>query len=281
MNKKTKSSGRLQREAIEKIASLADRYIGIVTGLIAIVFVGVSIKDIPFDEAITYANPNYLQDIILSVYILCWAFGTKLDTSNQKAVYQADPKEGEIRKGSVAAVLALAAVSITLLLVRRYDLWFAIVLFVFTSVDVGTWLYLRHKFLPEIIAETKKQYKYGRDFFGLYRLQAVELQVLGGWKWRRQVFLYLITTFMVLSAAVPAVKQGAALGIQKLLSISPYPVDANAIALLMPDLLLLLFVAVSEIWHWLYRLRTFWVIRVVSNLERQGYELRRHSQSQT
>ena len=258
---------RLQREGMDKIASLADRYIWAVTGLIALVFVGLSIKDIPFDEAIASANPQYLQDLILSVYIVCWALGTKTDTYNQKSVYLVDPLGGKIRRGSIVAVAVLAAVSITLLLVRRNEIYFSLALAGFTGADITTWLYLRYRFLPPIIAASQAKYKKDEDYFGLVKLKFIEIAVLGNWKWVRQIFLTAIVVCMILSSSIPSFKFEIAFIVQKLLSLLSFSIDLNKLSLLVQDLLLFLFVAVSEVWIWLYRLHAYWTVRVVSDLE--------------
>ena len=258
---------RLQREGMDKIASLADRYIWAVTGLIALVFVGLSVKDIPFDEAIASANPQYLQDLILSVYIVCWALGTKTDTYNQKSVYLVDPLGGKIRRGSIVAVAVLAAVSITLLLVRRNEIYFSLALAVFTGADIVTWLYLRYHFLPPIIAASQAKYKKDGDYFGLAKLKFIEIAVLGNWKWVRQIVLTVIVVCMILSSSIPSFKLEIAFIVQKLLSLLSFSVDLNKLSLLVQDFLLFLFVAVSEVWIWLYRLHAYWTVRVVSDLE--------------
>lgn len=66
-----KAFDRTRREGIEKIAVLAERSIGIVTALIALVFVGISLREIPWGYAIQNANPDYVRDLLLSIYILC------------------------------------------------------------------------------------------------------------------------------------------------------------------------------------------------------------------
>jgi hypothetical protein len=259
---------RVGREAIDKIGKFADTAIWVVTGLIALVFVGVSIKDIPFGQAITNADPQHLQDLLLSVYMLCWALGTKQDASVQKSVYVHDPHGGRVRAGSLLAVAAIAAIAVTLLLVRRNDLYFAMALSVFTAVDIATWLYLRYKFLPPIIAATRDKYDHGRDYFGLVKLKYVEQLITGNWKWYREAFLVVIVLLMIFNAAFSSVSSALALVAQKLLAGLSFAVDAGKLASLAPDVLLLLFVAVSEGWMWFYRLRTYWTVGIVSDLEK-------------
>ena len=261
-------SDRLSREAIDKIGKFADSAIWVVSGLIALVFVGVSVKDIPFGQAIKDANPQYLQDLLLSVYMLCWAFGTKQDASVQKSVYMHDPDGGRVRVGSLLAVAAIAAIAVTLLLVRRNDLYFAIALAVFTGVDIATWLYLRHRFLPSIIRATRDKYDHGKDYFGRVKLDYVEELITGNWKWYREACLVVIVLLMILNAVFSSVSAALAVLVQKILLGLSFSVDSGKLASLAPDVLLLLFVVVSEGWMWFYRLRTYWTVGIVSDLEK-------------
>lgn len=57
---------RRHREGISKIATLAKWCIWAVTASIAVVFAGLTLKDIPF-AAVSNANPEYFQAILLSV----------------------------------------------------------------------------------------------------------------------------------------------------------------------------------------------------------------------
>jgi hypothetical protein len=264
---------RAQREGIDKISALAERFIGIVTALIALVFVGISVKEIPWGAALRNANPDYVRDLLLSIYILCWALGAKRDTYIQKSVYLIDPLGGRIRTGSIIAVAALAAVSITLLLVRTNELYFSLALAAFTSADISTWLYLRYIFLPPIIEATQSRYEEDRDCFGLIKLDFVKKQILGDWKWRRQVAITAVVVCMIVSALVPPVKYGIAAMLVRLSSALSFSVDTSVMLSLVQDFLLLLFVTISEVWHWLFRLRTYWTVRVVSDLE-DGFTIR-------
>jgi hypothetical protein len=99
------------------------------------------------------------------------------------------------------------------------------------------------------------------------KLALVQLQVLGDWKWYRQIFLDLIVIAMIVSAVNLAVKRSIAAGVQGLLLLLSFHVELDRLTLLVPDLLLFLFVVVSEAWIWLYRLRGYWSVRAISELE--------------
>src|SRR5262245_7074227 len=107
---------RQQREHITKIVTFAHVCIWGVCALIALVFARLTLKDVPFGPALSNANPQYFQAIILSIYIWCWAIGTSVDTHFQSSVYLIDPYGGQVRIPAVFAVLGLALISLILLL---------------------------------------------------------------------------------------------------------------------------------------------------------------------
>ncbi len=98
---------RRHRDGISKIATLAKWCIWAVTAAIALAFAGFTLKDIPFG-AISNANPEYFQAIVLSIYVWCWAIGTTFDTNVQASAYLVDPYGGRIRWGSLVAVVSLS-----------------------------------------------------------------------------------------------------------------------------------------------------------------------------
>ena len=256
-------TNRLGRDGIDKIASFAQWSIWAVTTLIALVFAGISLKEIPYASVLSQTNPAYFQAVILTVYISCWAIGTSIDTSNQNSIYLVDPKGGHVRAGWFLAVGGLALISVIILYVRDNERYFTLALAIVSAVDVRTWLYLRYSFLPPIIDATAKKYKHEPpDYYGLVRLQIIVAQILGNWKWYRQVFLTAIIVLMLVTAFDPPLEDTISHLVEGHL-----PVPAGSIRLLFQDFLLLCFVLISEVWHFALRLRTFLAVQLLSKLE--------------
>ena len=253
------------RDDIAQIDRFAKWMIWGVTALIAIAFAGVTLKDIPFGPALSSTNPDYLQAIILTIYVWCWAAGTTIDTNFQSAVYMVDPQGGRVRMGSLVAVAGLAIVVIGLLLVRSNELWFAALLALFSIVDVLAWLYLRYSFLPPIIDATRKKYSDPSepDHYGQLLLDIVVPQITGNWKWWRQLAMSAVIAAMIVLALSPHAKDVIAESLASAIRI----VDAETIKRLVPSLMFLIFVLVSEIWYSAYRLYTFLAIRIIRRLE--------------
>jgi hypothetical protein len=266
LSKKTKTpSIRRSREDISKIAAFADWCIWGVTAGIALVFAGITLKDIPFVPALSSTNPDYLQSILLSLYIACWAAGTTIDTKVQNSVYLIDPSGGRVRYGAVIAVVALSLVSLAVLLTRKNELYFSLALAAFTSVDILTWLYLRLRFLPPIIKATREKYRTGPnyDYLGEILLDIVTAQIIGNWKWWRQLALSTIVLLMILVAVSPHAKDA----ISSLVDGNVPGILPGTTKPLLSDFFLLVFIAVSEFWHFAFRLKTAVSIGVLNELD--------------
>ena len=206
-----------------------------------------------------------MQSILLSVYIACWAAGTTIDTRLQNSVYLIDPSGGEVRPASVVAVVVLGLVSLAVLLTRTNELLFSLALAAFTSVDILAWLYLRFRFLPPIITATRDRYRTGPnyDYYGDILLDIVTAQVIGNWKWWRQVFLSAIVLLMIIIALSPRAKDTISSWVDgKVPGMLP-----GSTKPLLSDVLLFVFIAVSELWHFAFRLKTALSIRVLNELK--------------
>src|SRR5258708_7464577 len=134
---------RQRRDGISKIATFAHWSIWGVTTLIAVVFAGITLKEIPYGTVLSQTNPAYFQAVILSIFVLFWAIGTSIDTFKEDSIFLVDPKVGRVRAGWFLAVAGLATISVVLLLVRDNELRFSLALAAFSAIDVLTWLYLR------------------------------------------------------------------------------------------------------------------------------------------
>jgi hypothetical protein len=264
MPKRTRDYDRRRRDGISQVASFANWCIWAVTAAIALVFAGLALKDIPF-AAISNTNPEYFQAIILSVYVWCWAVGTTMDTNLQSSVYLVDPEGGRVRMGSVIAVAGLAVIAIVLLAVRHNELYFSLAMLGFTTTDVLTWLYLRYWFLPPIVEATRKKYEAEHDYYGKILLGTVISQVSGNWKWWRQVILFAVVVLMILVALSPRLKEFVSEEVHAAVSaIAPESMNP-----LLEDFLLLLFVLVSEVWHFALRLQTYLSIQLLNRMEEE------------
>jgi hypothetical protein len=159
----------------------------------------------------------------------------------------------------------LGLVSLAVLVTRTNELLFSLALAAFTTIDILAWLYLRFRFLPPIIRATRDNYLTGPnyDYYGDVLLDIVTKQIIGNWKWWRQLFLSAIVFLMIVVALSPRAKDAISSWVDdKVPGVPPGSTKS-----LLPDILLLVFIAISELWHFALRLKTAVSIRVLNDLE--------------
>lgn len=100
---------RVRRDEISNIVTFANISIWLVLFLITFAFVKVTLKDVPLGEALSNANPQYIQSILLSIYVTCWGIGCTVDTIFQGSIYLVDPLGGRVR---LSAIIPVAAIGI-------------------------------------------------------------------------------------------------------------------------------------------------------------------------
>jgi hypothetical protein len=263
-----RQSRRVLRASITKLLTFANWCIAGVAAVIALAFTAYSIKDIGFSEGIRNLSPVSVQGVTLSIYIWCWVVGTRLDAAMHASVYLHDPLEGRMRFGALVAVFFIAIASVVLLITRANELYFALALMAFTTVDILSWRYLL-RFLKPIIRTSADKYKQERDYFGLAQLEAFASHIKGNWHSYRQIVLYAVVLSMIIIAVSPDAKRITA----KIVG-WPFPaIPASSIEALLPNIFLIAFVAVSEFWNFGLRIKTLLTIRAISALETK-YQMR-------
>ena len=121
------------------------------------------------------------------------------------------------------------------------------------------------RFLPPIIKATREKYRTGPnyDYFGEILLDIVTAQIIGNWKWWRQLALSAIVLLMIIVAVSPHAKDT----ISSLVDGNVPGILPGTTKPLLSDVFLLVFIAVSEFWHFAFRLKTSISIGVLNELE--------------
>ena len=247
---------------ISRIATFANWSIAAVAGVIALSFVELGLKDIPI-SVLSNVNPDHVQAVILVVYLFSRAYGASIDTKVQIAIYTQDPGGGRLRVGTIAVSVNFTAIALILLLVRKSELQFALALAAFTTIDFLAWLYLRYSLLPPIIFASQRDYEREGDHYGQLILKKVTSQVIGNWNWQRQLVLSVIALAMVALALHPQLRDSISGYLNTLVPSLP----AGTIRTLLPDMLLLAFVLVSELWSFAFRLDPLPTVRFLDEIE--------------
>src|SRR5260221_1477632 len=120
-------------------------------GALVLIFGWLQLKGISFAPIAKDLSAGVVLKASLAVYYSCWVAGTLLDTDTQEKVYAAQPNRGRMPAGGFGVIALLAVVFGVLCAVKTYAL-FALALDTFLLLNIGTWLYLTKRLLPETIA---------------------------------------------------------------------------------------------------------------------------------
>ena len=223
--------------------------------ILALGFTVLQVKGLSSDYLVNPTASTVMWRGALIAYFWCWRFGCIFDTDIQELAYAYLPHGGRWRWPSYGIVVLLIAAAAALVWSYGDIRWFAVTITLFFLVDHVGWRYLV-KELASSARKSEQEFRANEDYFALERLRIVRAQIGGNWKWWRSAFGGAIILIIDLFAFVPHVRVWLAYPVQ-LVQSGISAVDAEIYAF---SFLILLFVTVMEVWHYLIRLRTqFWL----------------------
>lgn len=240
--------------------SWALRAIGVMATVLAALFAWVQLREIPLPP-IESVEPTYVRRIALAVYYACWVAGSTMDANIQKEVYRRDPDNGKVPREALLAVVGLFAVAVLLLWASDSDESVSLALVPFFIVCVVGWRVLVRRVSP-IIAATAQAYQEGGHYHRLEQLGVVDRYMRGRWQWVRLGVLALLVAITNVMAFSPVARAWVASHVAGVFPAS----TSGAIAGLLPVAALVLFILVSEVWMWFFRLRTAVALRTIADL---------------
>jgi hypothetical protein len=223
--------------------------------ILALGFTILQVKGLSTDYLVTPTASTVMWRGALIAYFWCWRFGCIFDTDIQELAYAYLPHGGRWRWQSYGIVILLIIVAAALVWSYGDIKWFAATMTLFFLVDHGGWRYLV-KELASSGRRSEQEFRKNEDYFALERLRVVRAQIGGRWKWWRSGFGGAIILLIDLFAFVPPVRSVFVQLVQQMQSgISAGDAEVYAFSFLV-----LLFVGLMEVWHYLIRLRTkFWL----------------------
>jgi hypothetical protein len=219
--------------------------------VLALVFTVLQVKGLSTDYLVNPTASTVMWRGALIVYFWCWRFGCIFDTDIQELAYAYLPHGGRWNWQSYGIVALLIAVAAALVWSYGDIEWFAGTMTLFFLVDHGGWRYLVRELAPSA-RKSEQEFKANQDYFALERLRIVRAQIGGDWKWWRFGFGAAIIVAIDLFAFVPQVRTLLAAPVH-LVQSGIAAADAEIYAF---SFVVLLFVIVMEVWHYLIRLRT-------------------------
>jgi len=209
-------------------------------------------------------KPEWIQKLALIAYYFCWLFGTRADTNTQEEIYVELPSTWHVTVGTFLMVAGFVLVAAFLLWAAGNEKRFAIALTSFFLFNIGFWVYLNHLLKP-VMKTSQAKLARERAFFDLEKLRIAMEYLAGNWQWRRFALMGGVILAADIVCFVPSVRTGLSDVIQKLAG----GLNEGTVYALLPDLFLLLFVSVSEIWIWIRRVRVATSLDVLEEMKQR------------
>jgi hypothetical protein len=223
--------------------------------VLALGFTVLQVKGLSTDYLVTPTASTIMWRGALIAYFWCWRFGCIFDTDIQELAYAYLPHGGRWRWRSYAIVVLLILVAGALVWSYGDIQWFAATMTLFFILDHIGWRHLLSELAPSG-RKSEQEFRKNEDYFAFERLRVVRDQIGGMWKWWRAGFGAAIILVMDLFAFVTPVHSFMT---SALLLVQPTMSRADAEVYVF-SALVLLFVVLMEVWHYLIRLRTkFWL----------------------
>jgi hypothetical protein len=254
------------KSRVESISREGTIYIQLVAGLLAAIFTWLQLSEVPFGVVITNVQHQYVQQLAIVLYYLCWLGGSTFDVSIQRRVYVHAPLETSSRTASVLLVVLFCFVTVMLLWVKDDFQQFAIALTIFVLVNILGWRHIVGRVRP-IIRASQAEYEKSNDYAGLERLNSVVSYISGRWQVRRFAVMLAMLFVINLIAFVSAVPR--ALG--DALSAVFLSVSSEVFAQLLPSVSFAIFVVVAEMWVWQRRFTVWMNVNALDSLD-EKYE---------
>jgi len=247
-NTNTESADDVDKLRFARFTRQVIRYVAIGLGAL---FTFLQIKGLKPEDFITPVASDVLWRATLVIYYWCWIFGMHFDTNVQEEAYVSFPGKGRWPAQAFGALILFVGVAAVLLWTQGRRLYFAAALTAFFVVDHGMWFYLQ-RFLKRSIWQSRTTYNEQRRFFNLEILNTVDRQVMGPWKSHPMYAGAAIVVAIDLFAFVAPFREF----LTDLASKPLFWLSSEEITNLLFTSLVLLFVVLMELWHWIKRLQT-------------------------
>ena len=255
------------RRGVLILAEQAQWAVGIVGGILGLLFTWLTFKGHPYVQWIEKADTEFIRHVTLAFYYFCWIFGCTFDIRMQREVYRSDPLLGSLPRMAVGAILLLLVIAAALLAASESDEWFAALLVVFVATNILGWRIVLRRVRP-IIADSERQYILDENFFGVEQLRVVVAYIDGAWQRRRFALMIVLILMANAICFIPLVKDS----LSQILARHLGNLSPAAVSRLLPVASLMMFVVSAEGWVWIRRVRARATLSVLYALQ-ERYKL--------
>jgi hypothetical protein len=258
------------RSDLDRLAGILSLIIAIVGGVVGIVFISISIRDIRFDNIPIFFGTSTFTKFGLGLFFAHWAWGVKTDLQIQSRHYQRDPNRGKMVRRSVAGIIIFNLFFIALFYFHKDLVVFQLILLGLIISNYYSWWAIISQANP-MAASSRDALSRSTDWFALEKLELVYRYMNGRWQQIRFIVLIILCAMQLLIASAiegwpPAdgLRQGLA------------ALFGEALLPHVPGLLFFVYVLISSAWMGSMRLRVLFGLDVIADLL-ERYTMRKRS----
>jgi len=258
----TKQTAREQERGVEELYSLIKTIIKLFAVAFGTIFTYLQLKDTPLNRIGEVFDGQSLIVIALCLYFMGWVIGAGADTDILRTALGRDPQFA--RLGAIER-LAIGTFGVALLLVfalHSIPIVFQLVLMTFVATNVWTWRVIFNRIKP-MIDSTAIEWEQRRDNYSYLRLAIMTDYINGSWQRTRFFALFVFAALQVLVACLDRLGHlGQIIG-----GLTFFGVSGAILANYATGILFLLWVATSEFWMKLYRIKFYSDMKLIAYME--------------
>jgi hypothetical protein len=253
-----------ERDTIRQISRQFNRARLITRGLaigLPSIFIFLKLNKSQLIGLLQIASPEFFIHVALIIYFFCWVFGANFDYAMQQSVYVSDPNEGKIPKTYFLFVPVFIIVATLLLWASQDPAHLSLALCVFLAIDIIGW-HNNRRWTGPIIRSSRKNYEQDDDYFGCERLKIVQEFLFGHWILIRYGAMAVVLGITVAICFVGAIQGLISTGLNRTIP----SIGTDFANKTLPAMLILVYVLLSEIWMWTFRIKARVAIYVIDSL---------------
>lgn len=253
-----------ERDTIRQISRQFDRARLITRGLaigLPSIFIFLKLNKSQLINLLQIASSEFYIHVALIIYFFCWVFGANFDYTMQQSVYVSDPNEGKIPKTYFLFVPVFIIVATLLLWASQDPAHLSLALCLFLAMDVIGWHH-NQRWTRPIIRSSRKNYEEDEDYFGCERLNIVQGFFFGRWILMRYGAMAAVLGLTVAICFIGGLENLISTALRRFI---PELGPDFAIKTL-PAMLILVYVLLSEIWMWAFRIKARVAIHAIDSL---------------
>lgn len=253
---------------VHKLARRSRLAVEIVAWVLATACAFVIITEQQVLGAIVGVDPGILYKGALFLLYTSWVFGAKFDVDIEEKAYVRDDRKGELDWRALGVIVLLTLTLIGFFWLHSMERLFGVGLLALAAVNILTWKTVCTR-IAGPIDQSMRAFTEQGDYFAAEKLKVVSGYMRGAWqKTRFTVMLLSALVLIAVTNAIHAFDLATLAGAWQLAGLS-----AGKLVALVPAMVFLAYVAITEGWIWIRRQRAAVSIETIERLG-HAYQMR-------